>query len=206
MAQKTSGVRSLLSIPVIYKSLQNIITNNGFHRIVNEYFELKEYEILLDVGCGTGDILKYLPDNIEYFGIDLSDKYISDAKKKFNERGTFICVDFKNFDFVQIGNPDIIILIGVLHHLDDDEVTDLFKSLSTIIGDNTRFVTVDPCFIANQSFLAKLAVSMDRGQDIRMPDKLEALLKPFSSTTKMFIRSDLLSIPYNHAIVLGQLS
>src|SRR5574338_546701 len=38
---------------------------------------------VLDMGCGTGDILKYLPENCDYLGIDIYKPALNLAKIKF---------------------------------------------------------------------------------------------------------------------------
>ena len=50
--------------------------------IITEIKKIK-YKKILDVGCGTGEILNRIADNHEnYYGIDLSDKMIDIAKSK----------------------------------------------------------------------------------------------------------------------------
>lgn len=41
---------------------------------------------VLDVGIGTGKNIPHYPDNCEVVGVDISDKMLSHAKKKANER------------------------------------------------------------------------------------------------------------------------
>ena len=42
---------------------------------------------ILDLGCGYGDLLDYLPENINsYLGIDIVPEFISEAKRKYLEK------------------------------------------------------------------------------------------------------------------------
>jgi SAM-dependent methyltransferase len=77
--------------------------------------EKKQKVELLDFGCGTGHlyehILKNQIENIEYSGLDISEKYTSIAKQKFPQNN-FYCIDI-------LDNPndlqkfDYIIMNGV---------------------------------------------------------------------------------------------
>ena len=54
---------------------------------------------VLDIGCGTGELFKYLNPNISYVGIDLSPTAIEIAKKRYGEcpNARFYCVDFREW-------------------------------------------------------------------------------------------------------------
>lgn len=43
---------------------------------------------ILDIGCGPGDILQYLP-SINYVGFDINRKCIEAARRRFGDKGTF---------------------------------------------------------------------------------------------------------------------
>lgn len=45
-----------------------------------------EKQSILDVGCGTGDMVKYLPKNCKYLGIDIYRPALKIAKKQFPNR------------------------------------------------------------------------------------------------------------------------
>jgi trans-aconitate methyltransferase len=48
---------------------------------------------VVDVGCGTGEILDFLPAGIHYHGFDLDPNYIAAAREKYSDRGRFECAD-----------------------------------------------------------------------------------------------------------------
>ena len=77
---------------------------------------LKKGKTLLDVGCATGGfskIVKTYNENLEYTGIDISPRMISEAKECNPEDNFFLCngekIDFPDNSF------DIVISFGVLH-------------------------------------------------------------------------------------------
>lgn len=75
----------------------------------------KNYITLLDFGCGTGHlyefILKNKLDNIQYFGLDISEKFIHVAREKFPEI-TFFCGDILDME-MNLPCFDYIVMNGV---------------------------------------------------------------------------------------------
>jgi len=153
------------------------------------------------VGCGPGNLLRYLPDGVDYIGIDLSESYIKTAKEKYTTRGVFIVSDVSQYDYERFGQVDIVVAKGLLHHLNDAEVIELFRSASKIMGDNSRLITMDPCFQAGQSIIAKLIISNDRGQNVRTINQYTKLAKSVFNEVEHDYRTDLIRIPYSHCIL-----
>ncbi len=71
---------------------------------------LKAGHQLLDVGCGFGDLINYLPVNLEYLGVDLLPEFVSEAKRRFPDHN-FTCGDIAG---LEIGDFDTVVLAGVL--------------------------------------------------------------------------------------------
>lgn len=81
---------------------------------------LKEDIKILDLGCGSGRMIKFLKSyikNFEYIGIDFSEKLILIAKKEFPEY-KFIKLDILKKQLPFENNYfDLVLLIAVLHHI-----------------------------------------------------------------------------------------
>lgn len=201
MAQVITGIRSILNHPLIYSFSQICLgANKGRRKYVQEYIRPADNNKILDIGCGTADILEFLPSSIEYFGFDLNKDYIDYAKRKFGSRGMFICSDV-NRDITNLPKFDIILATGILHHLNDDEVEKLFNMAAFSLKENGRLITLDCCYIENQSKLAKFIISKDRGQNVRSPEGYRNFgLKHFNQI-KSDIRHNLSRIPYTHFIM-----
>ena len=73
---------------------------------------------ILDVGCGPADILAYLP-NVDYWGFDISEAYIERAGNAFGTRGHFNCKQLQVDDLDELPKFDVVLAIGLLHHIDD---------------------------------------------------------------------------------------
>jgi len=75
--------------------------------------------VLLEAGCGGGFSAEYLEGRYaEYHGVDYSEKLIEYAKTKHSADNVhFYCQNIK--DFKAPDNINAILMIGVLHHMDD---------------------------------------------------------------------------------------
>lgn len=170
MAQDTSGIRALLSIPVVYDFAQTLMGARA-NRIwlQEEFIQAQPGDRVLDVGCGTADILSVMP-NVDYTGFDISRSYIGKAQKRWGARGQFHAQLLNGAIIEGLDKFDLILATGLLHHLDDDEVHDLFETLSKGIKPNGRIITVDGTFAEGQNPAARFIVKQDRGKSIRTPE------------------------------------
>jgi len=165
--------------------------------LVNDVIEIAPDMKVLDVGCGTANILSALPD-VEYLGIDSNPKYIDKARRRFGTRGQFEVLDVNDPSFKDFGTFDRVLLIGVLHHLDVGEVRNLLKSLSTCLGREGRLVTFDNALIEWQHPIARFLAKADRGRFSRSPEHYRRLLESSFHVEGEFVRHDLLRVPYTH--------
>lgn len=173
--------------------------NKFFSIFVNQYLRPENGYKILDIGCGTADILKFLPD-VEYVGIDMNYNYIQAAEKQFGDRGSFLCkkigTDTLSFDC----KFNLIMAIGVLHHLGDDDAALLFKVAKQFIHETGRVITVDPCVEEHQTKFVQFIFAQDRGKFIRTRDDYIQLSSAFFSSTAT-IPHDLIHIPFTHIIM-----
>ena len=175
MSQVTTGVRAVLSLPSVYSAFQTFM---GAHAVrltlAQEFIRLKPEQAILDIGCGPADILDYLPQ-AEYFGFDISERYIELAKKKYGTRGKFVAKFLMEEDLVELPKFDVVLGIGVLHHMDDATAAHVLALMCQGLKPGGRVVTMDPCFSPGQGKIAKFLVSQDRGQHVRTEDGYENL-------------------------------
>ena len=166
MSQKSKGIYNLLSKTFFYTFVQKVMSANSFReKIVKKHIK-KTYAKVLDVGCGPAEILNHFP-KIQYYGYDINPNYIDSAKKKFTNRGKFFCGKFTKNEIKHLPKFDHILLLGVLHHLDDEEINDLIKNLKKILKKGGNIITLDNIFINNQNLIAKFLIKMDKGENVR---------------------------------------
>ena len=202
MSQINNGIRSILSIPAVYGQFGKLI--GGSHSattLVKEYIRPKAGDKLLDIGCGPGGILHYLPENVEYTGFDASHQYIEAAQKRYGNRATFICEQVNTTNLKEHSHFDIVLAIGILHHLDDAETLQLFKIAHAALKNGGRLITMDGVFMEKQSPIARWIISKDRGQNVRTQEGYLELASQVFPNISTDIRHNLLRIPYTHFIL-----
>ncbi|WP_303316221.1 class I SAM-dependent methyltransferase [Flavivirga abyssicola] len=188
--------RYFLRIPFIYTTYQKLVGGYRARKLfVENMVRIKPNQKILDIGCGPGDILDFLPE-VHYFGIDLDNNYIEKAKKKYQNRGTFICSGVTDFTLPELESFDIVIASGVLHHLNDEECIKLFEIAFAAIKPNGRVITYDGCYVENQNVISKAFLKLDRGKFVRTKIEYERLAKSCFPNVKSVIEEEYFRIPY----------
>ena len=196
-------MKSILGIPALYSRFTRLIGGNGRERYVQEYIRPAPGMRVLDIGCGTGDILPFLPQ-VDYFGIDIDPNYIRACQQRFGALGVsarFACQDVMQTDIDEPGTYDLVMANGVLHHLTDAQARRLLELASRALKPDGRLVTLDGCWLPEQSWIARLLLRMDRGGFIRPVDGYLDLARPFFGNIRSHIRHDLLRLPYTLLIL-----
>ena len=203
MAQKTSGLHAVLSAPWAYDLLQNALgARKARDLLINEHARPEPNITVLDIGCGTGEILPHLPDGVRYHGFDLSQLYIDSAARRFGNRGTFHCMDIAAYEPSESSEPaDLVLAVGILHHLDDDLAIKLMSSARSKLKPGGRLITMDGTLVEGQSAIARKLILRDRGQNIRQPEHYAQLARHSFEEVKTIIRHDLLYVPYTHCVM-----
>ena len=201
MGQVTTGVRSVLSAPVVYQTFKWLVGAPRVRRhLVDEFVRPRPGLRVLDIGCGTGDFVTYLP-GVSYVGTDLSEAYIDSARQHYGDRGRFLLGRIADLDPAELGEFDVVVAVGVLHHIDEDEALHLFESASSVLAPGGRLVTLDTSYTPTMSRAARFLVSRDRGQSILTPDGYESLARRAFAEVEVSVHEDLLRIPYAHTIL-----
>ena len=201
MAQVTSGLLAVLSQPWIYEMSQRILMSDlAFARWVDEWVRVLPGQRVLDIGCGTADILRFLP-SVGYVGFDMSERYIAAAKRRWGSRGDFYCGRVEHARMAAFGAFDVVVARGVLHHLDDEEARQLFAFAHAALAPGGRVVTIDGCFVGGQAPLVRWLLEHDRGQNIRSEAGYLALSQTAFLSVRSTVRHDLLRVPYCHCML-----
>lgn len=190
----------MFSVPALYRLGQRGIGSANVRRVlVEEYLQPRPSDRVLDIGCGTGDLSPLLV-GCDYIGYDLSERYVAAARSRYGDFGEFRTGSIGDVD---LGDRrfDRAVAKGVLHHLDDEEARELFRSAHRVLMPGGRLATIDPAYVQGQGTLARSVIDRDRGQNVRSPEEYEALARSVFPNVSVAVRHDLLNVPYTHAIL-----
>ena len=191
----------VLAAPIVYGTYQSLIGAPSCHaRFISEMVLPARGERVLDLGCGVGASIGFLPTEISYVGIDVSAPYIEAARAKYGKRGTFICADVSSINSQSLGSFDRAFSFGVLHHLSDAVAVRAVDLVRRVVRPGGMFSTIDPCYVSGQSAIAKFLIDNDRGKYIRDQAGYERLISCVGKVRSRIFH-DLLRIPYTQIVM-----
>ena len=200
MTQITKGIRAILSHPKVYLAFQNLMgAHNVRQNFVKNFIKPFPGMRILDIGCGTADILHYLTD-VDYWGFDISEPYILHAKSQFSERGNFHCQELCFTDLDAIPLFDVVLTMGLLHHLDDPVALNVLKLAAKALKPGGRLITMDPCFEPKQNPIARFLIKQDRGRNVRTSKEYSTLAETIFKSFRVEIKHQNW-IPYTHCFM-----
>ena len=178
MSQKTNNIYSLLSNTFVYSFVQMIMSGTTFRKKIVKKNIIREKVNVLDIGCGPAEILDSLP-NVRYYGYDINHTYISHAKRKYGSKGKFYCKKFTKSEIKKLPKFDHVLLLGILHHLNDEEIKDLMQLLKKVLKKSGNIISQDPILIEKQNLLARFIINRDRGNNVRNKNGYTKIIKKY---------------------------
>lgn len=167
----------LLGNPFVYDYVRPALLGGIDYSRAYALLQNEPSDVIVDVGCGTGDGLNYLRNFSSYHGFDIDERAVAALRKRFRtgadaERihAHVRLISKADLDSIK---PNKAVLGGVLHHLSDSQIAGLFDILAH--GGYVRQVlTTDVIFLEGKpmnNFLAR----MDRGDFVRTREAYLAL-------------------------------
>jgi SAM-dependent methyltransferase len=159
----------ILGHPLVYEQLRPRIVGGIDMRPLYELLPDAARRAVLDVGCGTGDALRYLDGFERYLGVDTDEVAIRAARARFGSRPNvrFEARALRDEDLADLA-PTGVILSGVLHHVSNADAESILR-LAAGSSRLVRIVTSDIVFLPGKLFNNVMAM-MDRGRFCRAPD------------------------------------
>ena len=189
-----------LEISGVYAKLMGFLLGTStYPTLVEEFIKPTPGCSVLDVGCGPAAILEFLQD-VNYIGLDHNPNYIATATKKYGSKGTFICAGVDQLNDYGLKTFDRIIILGVMHHLDDGQLTELMMSLKDRLNIGGVLITFDGAYEDNQNLISKFLAKNDRGKFVRSKEQYLKFIEMSFKVQRADLRHDLLRVPYTHLL------
>jgi len=189
------SMKDLLSQVPLYVGLQKAVGASQLRYRCLDAAAIRPGDVVIDVGCGPAYYFQRLPQPLTYHGFDTDQKYIEWATEKFGDDGNFHVGVFDEKAAVDLPTPDVVLLLGLLHHLSDEDSRDLLELCARILAPNGRVVTVDTAFVPGQGRISRWMSENDRGEFVRTPEQFEALASPYFGSTSSEVVSGSGRIP-----------
>jgi SAM-dependent methyltransferase len=190
----------ILSHPFVYMAYQAVIGGIRARRLCMERVVRPGRGLsVLDIGCGPGYGIQYF-DQPDYHGYDVSEPYIRWARRMY-PKGKFHALEFNEQALATSPRMDVVLMMGLLHHLNDAEAVSLFQLVSRVLKPGGRVVTLDGCYVPGQSRLAKWFLDGDRGKFVRDEAGYVSLARHAFHQVQSSIHDDFFRIPYSTIIL-----
>eukprot|EP01037_Dinobryon_pediforme_P004391 gene4391-4437_t len=194
-------MKHVLELPALYQAYQEI---GGFFgarvTAIRDYLDLRAGARVIDIGCGPGYILRHLPADIDYVGLDIDEPSIAFARAKFGTRARFEARYFDEAAARELGPADVVMMNGVMHHIADDDLIATLRLVHGALKPGGVLFTLDGCYAPGQGRLEKWLLDNDRGVHVRSAEAYRALLEAAFPDVTLHVRNRLSRLPYTFAI------
>lgn len=165
------GFRAVLNHPSLYILFGRLMgLSQKYQAYINRYIQPFSGMKILDIGCGPGAILDFLPESVDYTGFDINASYIAYARKKYGHRAAFHNQRVSNMTMAALARSfDVVLADGLLHHLSIEESKVFFQLSRQALKPDGFLLTIDPAFVENQKPIDRWITRTDRGQHVRYP-------------------------------------
>ena len=196
-------LESILRHPQYYIKTQSLLGANRLREKCIAIIKPQPSDCILDIGCGPGQVLDYIPVPKQYYGFDTEKKYIEYASKKYSGRGKFFSCEFNSNFLVstKLEPIDKVFLLGILHHISNENALELLKLIYTVLKPKGSIVSVDPCFTPNQSLVSRFIANNDRGKFVRNEVGYRSLTKDLFTEIDIQIFNNVCRIPSTEIIM-----
>lgn len=184
-------MKYILSNATIYFYLRQAATLGIPFKKWFQLFKLSDKRIL-DLGCGPADIMRFANDDLKkpeyYLGIEISDKYIAQASSLLKQKSidhNLVNLDLTRLQTTEISSQlyelatenqvNLALLIGVMHHIDDQSVIETLNLLYDI--NSIQQIYTEDVILEENNFINNFYSRLDRGEFVRTKQDYDELIR-----------------------------
>lgn len=202
------GLHRVLEVAWVYSAFQRMVYRVGWSEVMRQelYPELGTRPLrVLDIGCGPAAFYaRYRGiEGLRYVGVEPNERYVKDAAQRYPgielHAGTVPQVR----DRVR-GLFDLVVLEGVLHHIDDATAREALSFAEELLAPGGRIVALDPVLLPRQNPIARVLARLDRGKHVRTLEGYRQLAADVLLHSSIYVRSlsGQLKVPYDHSVLI----
>ena len=192
----------ILKRPSAYLFFQWLVGGSRARRLLIDHFVRPVPHMrLLDVGCGPAHVLQWLPE-VDYTGTDMDAEAIEYARQTYGHRARFLRTDPAEPVPADIGSFDVIMMNGVMHHLDDVTLVATLAQLAGCLAPGGRLVTLDGCYFPDTRGLRAWLLANDRGKHVRTEAEYRALATRHFSVVETHRQRRMFRVPYDAMVMV----
>lgn len=207
MAEWTNGLHRFVKIPAVYDRIQRLLGGpQARDKIAAELFSEIKGKSVLEIGCGPGTWVPYLPDPESYLGLDWNEKHIAAARERYgSEKVQFATVDIAELEQSR-QSFDVALGIGILHHLDDAAARAALRKSAAALSRGGIYLGLEPVYHSRQNPVAKLLNLLDSGRNIRREDQYRFLFNTNFSNIETRVETTIMRVPYSHCLIRAKVA
>lgn len=205
-------INKLLSIPLVWNLSQFILGSNSHkQQLYRSLFT--STGTLLDFGCANGNTFPAFKD-FEYYGIDIDSKFVDYARNKFRNypNAHWVTADIRSNPFEE-NTFDYVLFAGAGHHIPDDMLCTVLKSLIGVVKKNGQIYLID--IVARpeiDNWWKKLLIKYDQGQFTRTEARYKEIISQFYNQVTLVsdsirkVRGNFFDLPDFYIAVLKKIA
>jgi len=165
----------LFGIPWVFQRLRQRALGGVDFRPAYDQLAVGGEDVVLDIGCGMGSAMGFLTAFKAYHGFDTDPRAIAAFRRRsLPGNVTLYNRPCRPADVMALA-PTKVLMIGLLHHVDDPEILPLLRALAALPG-LTGIATVDTVLLPGRR-INNLLARLDRGRFVRSIAQYDALVE-----------------------------
>jgi hypothetical protein len=174
----------------LYNLLQELVGGSRDRAdFVRTHVTFRPDEKVVDAGFGTGGALEFLP-LVNYFGFDPNPDYIRVARSRYGRRGEFWCGDASSPRVQELAQraDAFLSLGGVPSRPPTNRLAKYWAWHGPVCVPVVVSFFTSLCFSANDDWLGRMFMRLDRGGNIKSDQALRALVSEYFAAVEEYIR------------------
>lgn len=174
VTEDNTGIRKMLSLGIMYKTVQFVFSEKNSKKYILDNIVKPAGEgcRLLDIGCGPGNLIEFMPRDVDYIGFDVNPNYIDTAQAANADRPKtdFVLAQTSEMfgnDNLPDNSVDVAIVHGVFHHVNDEIASEMLDLAAKKLKRGGVLLTLEPLWYEGQSGFRQWVMSKDRGKNIK---------------------------------------